>query len=110
MEKITVYKEIKINEEFSLNIEDLKNCYLKGNDNLNNMTNYLGVWADNQGLKVIEIRNQRMIGVDISSNKSSSTYVDIQSFMKNNNNVQIISKDSFRKELDRLIDLLKYNP
>lgn len=106
MEKITVYKEIKTTETFELDIEDLKNCYLKGNDNLNNTLNYLGIWTDKIGLKVVEIRNQKMIGFDVSKNKSVYTRVDIERFMKNNSNVQVISKDSFRKEVDRIINIL----
>lgn len=106
MEKITVYKEIKTTETFELDIEDLKNCYLKGNDNLNNKLNYLGIWTDKIGLKVVEIRNQKMIEFDVSKNKSVYTRVDIERFMKNNSNVQVISKDSFRKEVDRIINIL----
>ncbi|MGN0993034.1 MAG: hypothetical protein ACI4PE_03855 [Bacilli bacterium] len=107
METITVYKETKKIEKFELDIEDVKNCYLKGNDNFNNIPNYLGIWTDKVGLKVIEIRNQRMVGLEVSSNKSVYTYVDIERFLKNNNNVQVISKESFRKELNRIIDILK---
>lgn len=109
MEKITVYKETKSTEICELNIEDIRNCYLKGYDNLNNLPNYLGIWSDNTGLKVIEIRNQRMIGFDVSRSKSVYTRVDIETFMKNNSNVQNISKESFRKEIDRIIDILKEN-
>ena len=43
MEKITVYKETKSTEICELNIEDIRNCYLKGYDNLNNLPNYLGI-------------------------------------------------------------------
>ena len=107
MEKITISKEIKQTETISIEVEDVKNCYLKGNDNLNGIINYLGIWTDKQGLKIIEIRNQRMIGIDFCSNKSVYTYPDIERFMKNNNKVEVISKEMFRKELDRIINRLQ---
>ena len=50
-----------------------------------------------------------MIGFDVSRSKSVYTRVDIETFMKNNSNVQNISKESFRKEIDRIIDILKEN-
>lgn len=109
METIRSYRDIKTREVIELNIEDTRNCYLKGNDTFDNKINYLGIWTDNIGLKVVEIRSQNMIGFDICQNKSVYTSVDIKKFMERNNNVQVISREFFRKELDRIIELLKEN-
>ena len=107
METITVYKEANAKEKFELDIEDVNNCYLKGYDDYNNIPNYLGIWTDKLGIKAIKMRNERMLWIDVFSDESVYTRADIENFMKNNNNVQIISKESFRKEVDRIIVILK---
>ncbi len=107
MEKIVVDKEIKSIERVELEIEDIKNSFLKGNDKLNNLTNYLGICIDNQHLKIIEIRNQRMISIECLRNVSCGTLCDIERFIRNNDNVKIISRNEFKNELDRLIEILQ---
>ncbi len=107
MEKITISKEIKQEEIISLEIEDTRNCYLKGNDNLNGITNYLGIWTDKQGIKVVKIMNQITIAIECYKNKSVYTTTDIERFMKNNIRVKVISESEFRTELDRLINILQ---
>lgn len=109
MEKINVSKEIKQTEIISIEVEDVKNCYLKGNDNLNGMINYLGIWTDKQSLKIVKIENQNTINIDSCSNKNIYVDSDIKQFMKNNNKVEVISKEIFRKELDRIINTLQEN-
>lgn len=105
METITVYKEIKSQEKIELEIEDIRNCFLKGRDKYYNTQNFLGIWIDKDGLKIIEIR-KNLIGVERCENSSISTRIYIETFIKNNNNVQLISKKTFRKEIDKIINIL----
>ena len=107
MEKITVSKETKQTENISIEVENVKNCYLKGNDSLNGITNYLGIWTDKQGLKIVKIENQKTINIDSCINKNIYVDSDIKQFMKNNKKVEVISKEIFRKELDRIISILQ---
>ena len=107
MDKITISKEIKQEEIVSLEVEDVKNCYLKGNDSLNGITNYLGIWTDKQGLKIVKIENQKTINIDFCSNKNIYVDSDVKQFMKNNNKIEVISKEMFRTELDRITNKLQ---
>ncbi len=106
MEKIVVSREIKTSENIQLEIQDIRNCYLKGQDCRNNVKNYLGIWTDKKGLKIVSIFNQSAISVDYSKNPSVGTRVDIECFLKHNNRVVEISKEEFRKELSNILDLL----
>ncbi len=87
MEIIKTYKNVVTKEAIELNVEDTKNCYLRGNDTFNNMLNFLGIWSDKDGLKVVEITNQNIVKFDICKNESIYTSVDIEKFIQHNNNI-----------------------
>lgn len=106
MEKIVVSREIKTNKDIELEIEDIRNVFLKGRDIHRNTNELLGIWIDKQGLKIVSILNQSAISIDCNRNVSVSTRVDIECFLKNHNNVVEISKEEFRKELNRIMSLL----
>ncbi len=106
MEIIKVNKEVKTYECVEIEVEDTKNCFFKGNDVYRNLTEYLGIWIDNHGLKTVSILNNSAITVDCSLNVNNNTIIDIEYFLKNHKSVQIISKEEFRSQLNRLIGIL----
>lgn len=108
MEKITVYKETRTINKVELEIEDIRNCFLKGRDNLLNTVRYLGIWTDNDGTKIVEIIEDGVY-LNFSKNNSDSTRTNIEIFIRERNNVEIISEKEFRNILDKFTNLLKIN-
>lgn len=107
METITVYKETKTTNKIEIEIEDINNCYLKGRDSLLNVERYLGIWENDIGLRTVDIIDNSGICLDFSEKHPVDARGAIEYFLKDKNNVEIISEQEFRDKLTKIMSLLK---
>ena len=109
METITVYKETKTTNkiEIEIEIEDINNCYLKGRDRLLNVERYLGIWENEIGLRTVDIIGSEGLCLNFSEKYPVDARGAIEYFLKDKNNVEIISEQEFRNKLTKIMNLLK---
>ena len=101
-EKYTMSKE-----NGRIEIENTKNVFLKGNNPFDNLDTYFGIWTNNNGLSIITIISYHTITYKHYMNANLSTICDIQEYLKNNNDVKIIQKEQFEKQINHIRTIFK---
>ena len=90
--------EYKNNE---IEIDDTKNCFLKGTNPYDGLDTFLGIWINNNKLIIAELISYRTISYQCWLSTSLYTESEIIKFCEHSKNVKIILKDDFKLELDR---------
>lgn len=103
---INYTKSKSIDEDYSFDIEDTHNCFLKGQRNDTNITEYLGIYTTKQYLLVVEIQNQINIIMQHWESKSVYTESDIRDFLKRHDAVKTITSDTFQHQLRNILEVL----
>lgn len=96
-----------VTEKQQLEIEDTKNVFLHGRNNYDGTSTYFGTWTNDEYLVVVTLISGRIVSYEYSLNKNAYTDIDIQHYLRQNKNVEVISRDSFKKELERVTSILK---
>lgn len=96
-----------IDEKRQLNIEDSKNVFLKGTNPYDGLPTYFGIWQNNNKLSIVTIISYRNIKYASYLNTSLSTENDIKEYLRYNNNVKIIAKDEFKKQIQHINSILR---
>ncbi len=108
------YKKIKrIQEEFNFEIENSHHCFLQGQSEYDGTIDYLGIYITNKVidmkkyLMIVKLEHQRNIKTEYYSNTNVYTEPDIAIFLQEHREVQQISEENFRTELNRLLEMLE---
>ena len=96
-----------IDEKRQLNIEDSKNVFLKGTNPYDGLPTYFGIWQNNNKLSIVTIISYRNIKYASYLNTSLSTENDIKEYLRYNNNVKVIAKDEFKKQIHHINSILR---
>lgn len=94
-------------QKAQIEITDPKNVFLKGTNPYDGLNTYFGIWTKDNGLAIVNITSWRNISYKYYLNKDLSTQVDIELYLEHNNNVKIISKEEFKKEIDHIRTILE---
>ena len=90
-----------VTEIKQLEITDSKNVFLKGKNMYDNLPTYFGIWENNGGLSIVTIIRYCIISYKYYLSTNLSTVCDIQEYLKNSNNVEIINKDEFKEQIEK---------
>ncbi len=90
-----------------IEIADTKNVFLKGRNIYDNLPTYFGIWVNNSCLSIVTIISYRTISYKYYLNTNISTKRDIQEYLKNSNNVEIIEKEQFREQINHIKTILE---
>lgn len=90
-----------------IEIADTKNVFLKGRNIYDNLPTYFGIWVNNGCLSIVTIISYRTISYKYYLNTNISTKRDIQEYLKNSNNVEIIEKEQFRELINHIKTILE---
>lgn len=102
------YKKIKfVTEEFKFEIEDTHNCFLQGESENKNITEYIGIYTTNEYLLIIKIEEYSNIKLEHWLNKSVCTDNDIKNFLKEHKEVKVITKEIFKNKLNEILKILE---
>lgn len=93
-----------IKEIQKLEIKDTKNVFFKGRNTYDNLPTYFGIW-NNDGI-LLTIISYRTINYKHYLNENLSTKYDIEQYLKCNNNIEIISRDEFKEQINNIITIL----
>ena len=105
--KIHYTKSKLVKEKYEFKIEDTHNCFLQGQREDTNITEYLGIYATKKYLLIIEVQNQTNIIIQHYENKCVYTDNDIADFLKRHIKVKEITKDIFKSKLNNILEVLK---
>lgn len=96
-----------ITEKQELEIEDTKNVFLKGRNIFDNLPTYFGIWLHDNCLSIVTIISYRTICYKCYLNPNLSTICDIQEYLRNSKDVNVIEKSEFKEQIDRITTILK---
>lgn len=96
-----------VKETHKISIEDTKNVFLKGKDPFDNLNTYFGIWINDNTLSIVTIIRWRTINYKCYLNVNIPTTNLIQEYLSNNKNVEIISRDEFKEQIERITSILK---
>lgn len=96
-----------LREKCEIAIEDTKNVFLKGRNPFDNLPTYFGVWVNDGGLSIVTIISYRTIKYRHYLNTKLYTESDIEEYLRNNDNVEVISKDEFEKQINHIQSIFK---
>lgn len=82
-----------------IDIPDFKNVFFRGKNPYDGSTTYFGIWS-NERFLVIATIGKNYISYDYSVKQSIYTEVDIKKYLQNNANVEIITKEKFKEQLN----------
>jgi len=100
---IIEYETSKYVKEYKkLEIEDTKNIFLKGRNIYDNLPTYFGIWVNNGALSIVTIISYRTITYAHYLNPNISTKCDIQEYLRNSDEVEIIEKDEFKEQINHI--------
>lgn len=101
------YKTSKYVEKYcELEIKDSKNVFLKGRNIYDNLPTYLGIWNNDGMLSIVTIISYRTINYKHYLSENLSTKYDIEQYLKCNDNIEIISRNEFKEQIDKIITIL----
>lgn len=112
-EKINYRKTKRIQEEFKFEIENPHHCFLQGLSEYDGTIDYLGIYITNKFinmkryLMIVKLEHHRNIKTEYYSNTNVYTEPDIAVFLQEHRDVQQISEETFRNELNRLLEMLE---
>lgn len=95
-------KEIK-----KIEIPDTKNVFLKGRNTYDNLPTYFGIWVNDGGLSIVTIISYRNISYKYYMNTNIPTQCDIQEYLRYSKNIETISKDEFKEQINHIETILK---
>lgn len=95
-----------IEEEHNFDIEDTHNCFLRGQREDTNITEYLGIYITRQYLMIIEIQNQTNVIMEHWKSKSIYTESNIRDFLKRHKAIEKITYNTFKHQLDSILEVL----
>lgn len=105
---IIEYEKSKyVKEKSQIEIKDTKNVFLKGTNPYDGLNTYFGIWTKNDGLAIVNITSWRNISYKYYLDKNMSTKVDIELYLQHSNNIKVISKEEFKKEIDHVRSILE---
>ena len=90
-----------------IEIEDPKNIFLEGKNTYDNLPTYFGIWLNDGCLSIVTIISYRTIRYKYYLNPNISTICDIQEYLINSKDVQIIEKSDFKEQINHIIKILK---
>lgn len=96
-----------VKETKKIEIKDTKNVFLKGNNIFDGLDTYFGIWVNNKKLSIVTIISYRTITYKHFLNENLSTLCDIQEYLKHNDNVIIIEKKEFEKQINHVKSIFK---
>ena len=104
--KVNYTKSKFVKEEYQFEIEDIHNCFLQGQREDTNITEYLGIYKTQKYLLIIEIQNQTNIIMQHYENKGVYTDNDIRDFLKRHTKVKEITKNIFKSKLNNIVEVI----
>lgn len=106
--QINYEKTRTVKEQNYIEIEDVKKCFLQGQNQYNGMTEYLGVYASKKYEVVIEIQNRENKTISLNYGDKNEFYDGyIIKFLEKHKNVKEITRKAFRSELDYILEILR---
>ena len=93
-------------EQCQIEIEDTKNIFLKGINPYDGLSTYFGIWTNEKYIVIVTLISNGNISYEYSLNKNIYTESDIKKYMELNNNVEIISKEKFKNQLQKVISIV----
>lgn len=93
-----------VTEKQQIEIEDNKNVFLKGRSDYSNMPTYFGIWSNGKYFISVTLSSGN---INYSYSSYESTESDVRHYLYLNRNVEVISKNSFKQELEKATSLLK---
>lgn len=96
-----------VKETKKIEIKDTKNVFLKGNNIFDGLDTYFGIWLNNKRISIVTIISYRTITYKHFLNENLSTLCDIQEYLKHNDNVIIIEKKEFEKQINHVKSIFK---
>ena len=82
-----------------IDIPDTKNVFLRGANSYDGTTTYFGIWSNERFLVIVTI-SKNTISYEYSVKKSIYTEEDIKKYLRNNRNVESITKERFKEQLN----------
>lgn len=96
-----------VKEKQKLEIEDTKNVFLQGTNPYDGLPTYFGIWINNNRLSIVTIISYRNISYEHWLSPNGYTESNIRKYLENNNNVRIITKDEFQKQISHIKSILE---
>ena len=96
-----------ISEKQKIEIEDTQHVFLKGRNIYDNLPTYFGIWLHDGCLSIVTIISYRTISYKSYLNPTLSTECDIQEYLKNSKDVEVIEKSEFKEQIDHITTILK---
>ena len=83
-------------------IEDEYNVFLKGTNPYDGLDTYFGMWKNNDYFVIVTLISNRNISYQSYRTIPANTEKDIKEFLEHNRNVDIISKDQFQEQINKI--------
>lgn len=96
-----------IKEKAQIEIQDTKNVFLQGKNPYDCLNTYFGIWINNSYLVIATFISGRNIHYEYYLNKNGYTEGYIKKYLENNKDIKIISKNEFRKQLEKINTILE---
>lgn len=96
-----------VKETKKIEIKDTKNVFLKGKNVFDGLDTYFGIWINNKSISIVTIISYRTITYKHFLTEHFSTLYDIQEYLKHNDNVIVIEKKEFEKQINHLKSIFK---
>lgn len=81
--------------------------FLKGKNTLDNLPTYFGIWDNNGCLSIVTIISYRTITYKYYLNTKLPMESDIQNYLKFNDNIEVISKDEFKSQIEFIKEIME---
>lgn len=92
-----------IKEQHQMEIQDTKNVFLQGRCRYSRLVSYFGIWSNNNYLVIVTLRNNNCINYTFySKDQNPCTETYIRQYLEENVNVDFISKDIFKEQLQKI--------
>lgn len=96
-----------VKEKKQLEIADTHNIFLSGKNPYDNLPTYFGIWTNKNTLVIVTIISWRTISYKRYLNTNLSTKSDVQEYLEHNKNVQIITRDEFREQIQNIKSIIE---
>lgn len=94
-------------EHKQIEIQDTKNVFLKGTNPYDGLPTYFGIWNNKNTLVIATIISWRTIKYERWLSLSGYTESYIKEYLSQNKNVQVISKDEFKEQIDNVREIFE---
>ncbi len=96
-----------VKENQRIEIPDTKNVFLKGKNPYDGLDTYFGIWNNNNTLVIVTIISWRTIYYERYLNTSVYTACNIKKYLEQNENVKVITKAEFKKQIDNIRSIME---